>query len=161
MFLTFAKKLGQAAPPPDFNRSGTMDPRLGGSLNSSLGKSQNLKGISKGLGMTPNKGHSRKQSAANALDSSMDQSEAPPEIIKCDLAHIDNLFGKFYKTEESLSGFLNVKNIKQKFADFRLKLDVWKKRSKNRNRTKRNYKKYTEKLLEAFKKAKIDFTYDH
>ena len=38
--------------------------------------------------------------------------EAPVEIVKCDLKDVDNIFDKFFRTEESLSGFLNVKAIK-------------------------------------------------
>ena len=81
--------------------------------------------------------------------------------MKCDLSVVDSAFDKFYKTEESLSGFLNIKVIKQKFADFRKKLDVWKKVGRQRTRNKKNFKKHTKGLIAAFKKAKTDFTYDN
>ena len=84
--------------------------------------------------------------------------DGPTEIIKCDLNSIDNLFFTFYNNENSLSGLVNVKAIKQKFGEFRQKLDVWKNRDRARKRNKRNFKKYTKNLLAAFKKAKADFT---
>ena len=90
-----------------------------------------------------------------------DKDEVPAEIIKVDLSAVDSSFEKFYKTEESLSGFLNIKVIKQKFADFRKKLDVWKKVGRQRRKNKTNFKNRSAALIAAFKKAKQDFTYDN
>jgi hypothetical protein len=47
---------------------------------------------------------------------------------------LDNNFDKWFKEEESLSGVLNMKVIKQKNIDFRLKSDAWKKRLDERKR---------------------------
>ena len=153
MFLTFAKKLGQ--PIVKALEATDKDNKLGSTLGSSLGK--NMKGVNKGLGVSP-KNHSRQPSLF--VDGPED---APAEIIKFDLAVVDNLFDKFYKTEESLSGFLNIKVIKQKFTDFRKKIDVWKKGGtvRQRNRNKKNFTKNSSALIASFKKAKGDFTYDN
>jgi len=158
MFLTYARKLGQAAP-VDLHRAQTVNPtvdKLESSQGSLLGRSLNSKGVSKGLGVSP-AGHLRQ---ASFVGDEMDD-DGPAEITKCDLAVVDSMFDKFWRTEESLSGFLNVKMIKQKFADFRQKLEVWKNRDRARKRNKRNFKKYTKNLLAAFKKAKTDFTMDN
>ena len=47
---------------------------------------------------------------------------------------MDTQFEKWYKEEESLSGVLNMKFIKSKNTEFRLKLDAWKKRLEERKR---------------------------
>ena len=55
MFLNFAKKL-VPAPNPQLKRGETLqatDDKLGSTLGNSLGRSQNLKGVSKGLGVSP------------------------------------------------------------------------------------------------------------
>ena len=159
MFLTFAKRLGQPKPEPQALKRGqtlnATDGKLGSTLGNSLGKSQTLKGVSKGLGVSP--GNHQRQPSLN-LD---DKDEVPAEIIKVDLSAVDSSFEKFYKTEESLSGFLNIKVIKQKFADFRKKLDVWKKVGRQRRKNKTNFKNRSAALIAAFKKAKQDFTYDN
>lgn len=54
--------------------------------------------------------------------------------LKLDLAVVDNGFDKWYKEEENLSGALNMKLIKQKNLEFRMKLDAWKKRGEERKR---------------------------
>lgn len=51
-----------------------------------------------------------------------------------DLSYIDSLFDKWYKEEENLNVVLNIKIIKQKNADLRLKIDAWKKREDERKR---------------------------
>ena len=67
-----------------------------------------------------------------SISESIIESEEEKEIIKLDLSVLDNAFDKFYKTEESLSGYLNIKVIKSKFADFKKKLEVWKKNASRR-----------------------------
>lgn len=57
-----------------------------------------------------------------------------------DLFLVKQQFDKWYKEEESLSGVMNMKVTKQKNLDFRLKLDVWRKRENERARyQKRSY----------------------
>ena len=74
-----------------------------------------------------------------------------------DLGILDNLFDKWYKEEESLSGVLNIKLIKQKNADLRLKLEVWKKRQEERKRNDRRVFEHGKKIREAFAKYQEDF----
>lgn len=72
--------------------------------------------------------------------------------MKLDLAIVDNLFDKWYKEEESLSGVLNMKLIKQKNADLRVKLDTWKKRGEERKRHQKRVFEHAKKIREAFQK---------
>ena len=43
-------------------------------------------------------------------------------------------YEKWFKEEESLSGVLNMKKIKQMNTEFRLKIDSWKRRVDERKR---------------------------
>jgi hypothetical protein len=54
--------------------------------------------------------------------------------LKIDISILDTNFDKWFKEEESLSGVLNMKVIKQKNVDFRLKIDAWKKRAEERKK---------------------------
>ena len=51
--------------------------------------------------------------------------------------------------------------IKHKFADFRKKLEVWKKTDKRRVKDKTKFERRTKALFTAFKKAKENFTYEN
>jgi hypothetical protein len=53
------------------------------------------------------------------------------------LPNLDILFDKWYLEELTLSGVLNVKVTKMKNLDFRLKMDAWRKRDKERDRMKK------------------------
>lgn len=77
--------------------------------------------------------------------------------LKLDLAIVDNLFDRWFKEEESLSGVLNMKLIKQKNADLRVKLDVWKKRQDQYKRLKRRVFEHGKKIRSAFEKYQDDF----
>lgn len=70
---------------------------------------------------------------------------------------MDNIFDKWFKEEESLSGVLNMKLIKQKNADFRVKLDVWKKRADERKRNQKRQFNHGKKIRTAFEKYQDDF----
>lgn len=77
--------------------------------------------------------------------------------MKLDLAIVDNTFDKWFKEEESLSGVLNMKLIKQKNADLRVKLDVWRKRTDERKRYKKRVFEHGKKVRTAFEKYQDDF----
>lgn len=85
------------------------------------------------------------------------KSDADLRDLKLDLAIVDNMFDKWYKEEESLSGVLNMKIVKQKNNDIRLKLDVWKKRLDERKRLKKRTFEQGKKLREVFNKFSNDF----
>lgn len=85
------------------------------------------------------------------------KSDADLRDLKLDLAIVDNMFDKWYKEEESLSGVLNMKIVKQKNNDIRLKLDVWKKRIDERKRLKKRTFEHGKKLREVFNKFSNDF----
>lgn len=57
-----------------------------------------------------------------------------------------------------MSGVLNVKVIKQKNVDLRLKLDTWRKRMEERKRLKKRTYEHGKKLREVFIKFSHDFT---
>jgi hypothetical protein len=57
--------------------------------------------------------------------------------VKLDLAILDKKYDEWLREDESLSGFLNMKFIKQKNTEFRQKLEAWKKRGDERKRIKR------------------------
>jgi hypothetical protein len=63
-----------------------------------------------------------------------------------DMAIVDSLFDKWYKEEENLSGALNMKLIKQRNTDFRLKLDAWKRRVEERKRLARRTFEHGKKI---------------
>lgn len=54
--------------------------------------------------------------------------------IRLDLSVLDKIFDKWYTEEENLSGVLNMKVIKQRNNDLRLKIDAWKKKVDDRRR---------------------------
>lgn len=56
-----------------------------------------------------------------------------------------------------MSGVLNMKLIKQKNADFRLKLDVWRKRADERKRLQKRVFTHSKKIRAAFEKYQDDF----
>ena len=80
--------------------------------------------------------------------------------IKLDLSLLDNRLDTYLKAQESLGSLLNAKAIKQRFAEFHLKMKVWKQRNRIRERMKRKNEKISEKLTKAFEKATNDFTVD-
>ena len=97
MFLTFAKKLGQPLP---VQKIDSKDQKF----DISLGKSQNLGST---LGRSP-------LNRSETIEESNAESQEVVETVRIDLTVIDNAFDKFYKTQESLGGFLNIKIIKSK-----------------------------------------------
>ena len=70
---------------------------------------------------------------------------------------VDSFFDKWYKEEESLNGVLNMKVIKQRNTDFRLKLDSWKKREVERKRLKTRNFEHGKKMREVSEKFSHDF----
>ena len=54
--------------------------------------------------------------------------------FRLDLSIVDSHFEKWFKEDESLSGVMNMKVIKQKNTEFRQKMDAWKKRAEERRR---------------------------
>ena len=69
-------------------------------------------------------------------------------------------FESFCKTSESMTSILNVKQIKQRFADFQTKLKVWKQRDRFRKRTKKAFKRHVERLNEVCDYAQQTFSND-
>lgn len=49
---------------------------------------------------------------------------------RLDLNILETHFEKYYREEDSLQAYMNLKIIKQRFVDFKLKMDVWKQREK-------------------------------
>jgi hypothetical protein len=49
---------------------------------------------------------------------------------RMDIMILETHFEKWFREEDSLQAFLNPKVAKQRFADFKTKMDVWKARSK-------------------------------
>ena len=84
---------------------------------------------------------------------------APAETkdLKLDLLEADKQFDKWCREEESLSGVLNMKLIKQRNADLRLKLEVWRKRLDERRRYKKRVFEHGRKVRAAFEKYQDDF----
>lgn len=74
-----------------------------------------------------------------------------------DLVVVDNMFEKWSKEEESLSGVMNMKIVKQKNNDIRIKLEGWKKRYDERKRLKKRSFDHGKKLREIFDKFSNDF----
>ena len=77
--------------------------------------------------------------------------------LKLDLAIVDNTFDKRFKEEESLNGVMNMKLIKIKNIDFRLKLEAWKRRLDERSRQLRRAFEHGKKLRTVFDKYQDDF----
>lgn len=67
------------------------------------------------------------------------------------------MFEKWSKEEESLSGVMNMKIVKQKNNDIRIKLEGWKKRYDERKRLKKRSFDHGKKLREIFDKFSNDF----
>ena len=85
------------------------------------------------------------------------KNDAELRDLKLDLAIVDNMYEKWLKEEESLSGTLNMKVIKQKNVDFRLKIDSWRKYNEERKRLLKRSFEHNRKLRESFDKFKNDF----
>lgn len=79
---------------------------------------------------------------------------------KMDLKVIQDRYEAFKRAQESLSGVLNSKVIKQRFADFRKTMEVWKERQQFRNRMKRNYLKNKQSIRDRLDKAQNEFTFE-
>lgn len=45
---------------------------------------------------------------------------------RLDLSILENHLEKFFREEDSLQAYMNIKIIKQRFQDFKLKMNVWK-----------------------------------
>lgn len=67
------------------------------------------------------------------------------------------MYDKWLKEEESLSGTLNMKVIKQRNVDFRQKIDSWRKYADDRKRLQKRGYEHNRKLREAFDKFRHDF----
>ena len=59
-----------------------------------------------------------------------------------------------------MSGALNQKGIKQRFADFRKSMEVWRERGQFRNRMKRNYLRMKGSIRDRLDKAQNEFTFE-
>ena len=70
---------------------------------------------------------------------------------------MDQHFDKWYMEEQTLSGVLNLKVTKTKNGDFRLKIDAWKKRIKERERMKRRTFEHGGAIRGAFEKFSNNF----
>lgn len=70
---------------------------------------------------------------------------------------MDQHFDKWYMEEQTLSGVLNLKVTKAKNADFRLKIDAWKKRQKERDRMKKRTFEHGGSIRAAFEKFSNNF----
>lgn len=57
--------------------------------------------------------------------------KAEIDSIEYELKLLDEMFAKWYKEDDSLSGVLNVKLTKAKNVDLRLKMDAWKARQQH------------------------------
>ena len=79
---------------------------------------------------------------------------------KMDLKVIQDRYEAFKRAQESLSGVLNSKVIKQRFTDFRKTMEVWKERQQFRNRMKRNYLKNKQSIRDRLDKAQNEFTFE-
>ncbi len=77
--------------------------------------------------------------------------------FRLELGTIDMVYDKWSKEEDSLSSFMNLKAIKTKNVDFRLKLTTWKKKVDERKRQKRRNKDYSKRVIEALDKFSEDF----
>lgn len=80
--------------------------------------------------------------------------------LKLDLRTVDVLFEKWYREEETLSGVLNMKLIKQRNQEFRSKIEAWKKRRDERKRHQRKAIDQAKKLNAQFEKMQDDFNID-
>ena len=65
---------------------------------------------------------------------------------RLDVMVLETHFEKWFREEDSLQAFLNPKVAKQRFADFKTKIQVWRQRDKQRGRLKKVYKKHNQKL---------------
>lgn len=97
----------------------------------------------------------------NTGDKNDSEEDKKKEEVRLDIKFITEKWEKFKKDEDTTSGALNVTKIKQRFADFRKKIDVWKERIAFRNRIKRNFTKQKSSIRERLIKAStVEFTYD-
>ena len=91
---------------------------------------------------------------------SYEEKENKPDE-KLDITVLENLFEKWFREEDSLQAFLNPKVAKQRFADFKTKVGVWKAREKQRARVKKAYKTHTQKLRQTLIEKSKRFTIDN
>ena len=66
--------------------------------------------------------------ASNKKDRFDDKENKTDE--RMDIMVLENHFEKWFREEDSLQAFLNPKVAKQRFADFKTKIEVWKSRQK-------------------------------
>lgn len=89
-----------------------------------------------------------------------DEKENKPDE-KLDIAVLETHFEKWFREEDSLQAFLNPKVAKQRFADFKTKIEVWKAREKQRVRLKKAYKQHTQKLRQTLIEKSKRFTIEN
>lgn len=77
---------------------------------------------------------------------------------KLDVRVLQERYEKFKKDQEALSTVVNIKTIRQRYGDFRKKLDVWKERVNFRKRFKRTYLRNKASIREKFDKALHEFS---
>jgi hypothetical protein len=77
--------------------------------------------------------------------------------LRLDLRTVDSMLEKWYREEETLSGVLNMKLIKQRNQELRSKIEAWKKRADERKRHQRRAAEQARKLKAQFAKMQDDF----
>ena len=79
------------------------------------------------------------------------------EVDYLEVSKLQEKFDSFCKTSESMTSLLNVKAIKQRFADFQMKLKQWRLRDKQRKRLKKQFTRNVTKLTDVMKYALSTF----
>lgn len=74
---------------------------------------------------------------------------------------MDTYFEKWFREEDSLNAFTNSKLTLQRFKDFKLKLDVWDKSAKNREKIKKSHQRRNQKIRDLLEQAKRQFTFEN
>ena len=75
-------------------------------------------------------------------DPSSSATPVASENLKVDLNALQAKFEAFCKNQESMVSILNVKFIKQRFADFQTKLKIWRGAERQRKRRKKQFKRH-------------------
>ena len=94
----------------------------------------------------------KKKKDLNSTDLSISSNE-----IRMDVSLLDSQFDKFLLDQESLNGVLNSKVTKQKNAEFRLKIEAWKKRVIKRKKTKLRTIELYQAIQKDFQKFITEF----
>ena len=82
-------------------------------------------------------------------DPSSSATPVASENLKVDLNALQGKFEAFCKNQESMVSILNVKLIKQRFADFQTKLKIWRGAERQRKRRKKQFKRHAARLTEV------------